>query len=230
MAFPNMSRSKSFVFMLALMLVVGLAGAALAQTETGRVSGVIADASGAIVPSATITLKSVGAGTVRTTVSDEAGRYLIANINPGNYEMTVEMSGFKTATAKVLVTVGSSATLNAKLDVAGTAETITVTAESLVINTMNSEVASTVNQEQIRELPTITRNAYALVGLASNAAPDAESGRGTGYALNGMRSASTNVLLDGSANNDEFVAGVGQDVPLDSVQEFSVVSNNFSAQ
>jgi outer membrane receptor protein involved in Fe transport len=54
--------------------------------------------------------------------------------------------------------------------------------------------------------------------------------RGTGYNINGQRSASTNILLDGSANNDEFTATVGQAVPLDSVQEFSVVTNNFSAQ
>ncbi len=202
----------------------------MAQTETGRVGGTITDASGAVVPGATITLKSVATGTTRSTVSDEAGRYLIANLVPANYEMTIEMSGFKTTTAKILVTVGSSVAFNAKLEIAGAAETITVTAESTVINTVNSEVTATVNQQQIRELPTITRNAYALVGLVGNAAPDDTSGRGTGYSLNGMRSASTNVLLDGSANNDEFTATIGQDVPLDSVQEFSVVSNNFSAQ
>ncbi len=66
--------------------------------------------------------------------------------------------------------------------------------------------------------------------LSGQAASDPSSGRGAGYAINGQRSSSTNVLLDGSANNDEFAAGVGQDVPLDSVQEFSVITSNFSAQ
>lgn len=225
------STRSRFGWLVVLGLVVLLApAAALAQTETGRVGGVVSDATGAVVPGATITLKSVGAGTARSTVSDGAGRYLFANVNPGAYELVVELSGFNPATAKIVVTVGASATLNAKLEIAGAAETVNVTAEGSVINIVNAEVATTINQEQIRELPTITRNPYALVGLAGNVASDSTSNRGTGFAINGMRSASTNVLLDGSANNDEFVAGVGQDVPLDSVQEFSVISNNFSAQ
>ena len=95
---------------------------------------------------------------------------------------------------------------------------------------LNSEQATTVSEAQIRELPTITRNVYDLVGVSGNVSRDLASDRGTGYAINGARSASTNILLDGSANNNEFDATVGQDVPLDSVQEFSVITNNFSAQ
>src|SRR4029079_5232390 len=79
-------------------------------------------------------------------------------------------------------------------------------------------------------LPTLTRNPYDFVGIASNVTADTASNRGTGFAINGLRSASTNILLDGSANNDEFTATVGQQVPLDSVQEFSVVRSNFTAQ
>ena len=65
------------------------------------------------------------------------------------------------------------------------------------------------------------------MGNVSGNTPD---GRGVGYAINGQRASSTNVLLDGIANNDEFGAGVGQSVPLDSVQEFSVLTNNFTAE
>ena len=216
-----------------IMLVVAgmlMSAPAWAQTETGRVSGTVTDDQGGVLPGATVTLKNVGSGTARATVTDANGSYLFANVAPTTYEITVELSGFRGWTAQVVVPVGGSANMNTKLTVGGVQETVTVTAGSELVNTMNSEVATTITEAQIRELPTITRNVYDLVAVAGNVAPDDQSGRGTGYAINGMRSASTNVLLDGSANNDEFDATVGQEVPLDSVQEFSVISNNFSAQ
>ena len=102
----------------------------------------------------------------------------------------------------------------------------------------NAEVSTTITETQIRELPTITRNVYDLVAVAGNVSggkvADGEEWtgdtRGTGYNINGQRASSTNILLDGSANNNEFDTTVGQNVPLDSVQEFSVVTSNFSAQ
>jgi hypothetical protein len=86
-----------------------------------------------------------------------------------------------------------------------------------------------VNNKQVETLPTLTRNPYDLVSIGGNIVPD-DSARGSGYALNGQRSASTNMLLDGSDNNDTFTATVGQEVPLDSVQEFSVVTSSFTAE
>src|SRR4030095_13041175 len=90
-----------------------------------------------------------------------------------------------------------------------------------------------VSQKQIVELPTLTRNPYALVAISGNVSdgdPVNMAMRGTGFAINGQRSASTNILLDGGENVDAFVAGVGQSVPLDSVQEFRVITSNFSAE
>src|SRR5205807_2295014 len=69
-----------------------------------------------------------------------------------------------------------------------------------------------------------------LVGISGNVAEDMTSGRGAGFAINGQRSASTDILLDGAENVDTFTASVGQTVPLDSVQEFSVLTNNFTAE
>jgi outer membrane receptor protein involved in Fe transport len=203
---------------------------AFAQTETGRISGTVTDNQGGVLPGATINLKNVATGTPRSTVTDNNGAYLFANLPPATYDVVVELQGFRSWTTRVVVTVGGSAAVNAKLEVGGLQETVTVTAGSEMVNTVNSEIATTINEAQIRELPTITRNVYDLVALSGNVTPDDQSGRGTGFAINGMRSASTNILLDGSANNDEFDATVGQEVPLDSVQEFSVITNNFSAQ
>ncbi len=83
----------------------------------------------------------------------------------------------------------------------------------------------------MEELPTSpTRNPYALVATSGNVTEDSNGDRGAGFAINGQRSASTSILLDGAENVDTFTATVGQTVPLDSVQEFSVLTNNFGAE
>ena len=163
---------------------------------------------------------------------------VFANLPPAPYEITTELAGFNPGNAKVTVSVGGAFSVPIKMDVAGTKENVNVVAEVPRINTTNGEVSTTITETQIRELPTITRNVYDLVAVAGNVSggkvADGEewtaTTRGTGYNINGQRASSTNILLDGSANNNEFDTTVGQNVPLDSVQEFSVVTSNFSAQ
>src|SRR4029078_10870741 len=81
------------------------------------------------------------------------------------------------------------------------------------------------SEKEIKELPTITRNPYSLVALSGNVSPTDPSGRGAGFGIHGQRAASTHIPLDGADNNDQFGAVVGQDVPLDAVQEFSVLTS-----
>lgn len=228
---PEGQAARLGAFLLALTLALAIPGSVWAQTETGRITGVILDPTGRVTPGATLTLTSTGTGAIRTAVSDGEGRFLFANIQPGPYTLGVELSGFATKRHDLVVTVGGTVNVESNLQIAATAETVSVVAESAIVNLTNSEVSTTVREEQIRELPTLTRNVYDLVALAGNvvAAPEGTA-RGTGFNINGQRSASTNILLDGAANNDEFTATVGQAIPLDSVQEFAVVTNNFSAQ
>jgi outer membrane receptor protein involved in Fe transport len=222
----------------ALAVVLTLSASAAAQTETGRITGVVTDATGGILPGVTVNAKAVGTGATRTVVTDSAGQYVFANLPPAQYEITTELAGFNPANSKVTVTVGGAFNVPLKMDVAGTKENVNVVAEVPRINTTNGEVSTTITETQIRELPTITRNVYDLVAVAGNVSggkvADGEewtlTTRGTGYNINGQRASGTNILLDGSANNNEFDTTVGQNVPLDSVQEFSVVTSNFSAQ
>ena len=214
-----------------LAIVLMIPALAAAQTESGKISGTVTDQSGAVLPGVTVNLKSVERATMRSTVTNAQGEYVFASLVPGNYEVTAELSGFSTQQTRTNVPVGATVNVNVQMAVGAQTEVITVVGETAAaINTSTQDIATTVNETQIRELPTITRNPYDLVQLSGQASRDTESDRGTGYAINGARSASTNILLDGSANNDDFTATVGQAVPLDSVQEFSVLTSNFSAQ
>lgn len=215
-----------------VIFVLGTGLAVRAQTETGRISGVVRDVRGDAVASVVLTATSIATGAQRTATTTEAGVYTIANLQPGVYDVRVEAPGFAVATQRAQVSVGRPTPLEFTLDVSGASETIDVVAgrEGLQVNTQDPTIATTITEMQIRELPTLDRNPYALVQLAGNVSPLDPSQRGAGVAINGQRAPSTNVLLDGGANNNEFTGSVGQNVPLDSVQEFTVLTGTFSAE
>ncbi len=217
-------------FLALAMTVLLAAGLALAQTETGSVSGTITDSSGAVVPGAKVTVKAVTTNATRSTVANASGIYTITNLPPAEYSISVEASGFSTTQRNVKIDVGGRAGADFQLSVGAVVQTIEVAATAMVVNTENQTLGGIVETQQIVDLPTLTRNPYDLVGTVGNVSGDTPDGRGAGYAINGQRSASTNIMLDGAANNDEFTSTVGQPVPLDAVQEFSVLTNNFTAE
>ncbi len=204
-----------------------------AQTETGTIVGVVTDKTGAVVAGASITVKSVNTGATRSGTTSSAGEYTITNLKPDLYEVTIEKTGFQKYVNQVHVQIGSKVDNSAQLAVTGSSTTVEVTAsgEVATVNTENQTLSQVVNSKSLEQLPTLTRNPYDLVGTSGNVTPDnTGSGRGAGYQLNGQRADSTDILLDGAENVDLFTASVGQSVPLDSVQEFSVLTNNFSAE
>lgn len=203
-----------------------------AQAETGQITGLVLDASGAVVPKAAVTIRNIDTGATRTTVGSDQGTYTITNIQPGNYEVAITAPGFTTFKQNVVLTVGAKIAVDAKLTVGSTATTVEVTevAAAVKVNTETQTMSQVIDTRAVTELPTITRNPYSLVVTSGNVSEDDTGKNGVGLSINGLRSASTNVLLDGVANNDEFGASVGQTVPLDSVQEFSIITNNFTAE
>jgi outer membrane receptor protein involved in Fe transport len=204
------------------------------QTDTGQISGTISDATGGIVAGAKVVVKSVNTGQSRETNTNSSGLYTIPSLRPDTYEVTVEAAGFATVTRRVQVTVGSLIEASLQLEVGKATTVVEVTStEGTAVNTQDQTLSETISSKDIDLLPTSpTRNPYALVGISGNVAEDAGGGqmRGAGFAINGMRSASNSILLDGSENVDTFTASVGQTIPLDSVQEFSVLTSNFGAE
>lgn len=222
---------KIAVLFFAAVLIV-FAGTVWAQTETGQISGTVTDATGGVVADAKVVVKSVNTGMTRETTSNSSGLYTSPSLKPDTYDVTIQFTGFKTFTQRVVVSVGSRVEVSAQLTVGAQVEVVEVTGAPVNgVNTESQTLSSVITGQQLDELPTSpTRNPYALVGTSGNVTEDTNSGRGAGFAINGMRSASTDMLLDGAENVDTFTATVGQVVPLDSMQEFSVLTNGFTAE
>ena len=226
------SMKKAFVF-LTLALLFAFSISTLAQTETGQITGTVTDATGAVVSSANVTVKSVNTGLTRQTTTNSSGLYTLSGLKPDLYEVSIEASGFQKYVRRQEVIVGSYNEVSAQLTLGSASQTVEVTGsgQDVTVNTENQTLSETISAHDIELLPTSpTRNPYALVATSGNVTEDNSSMRGAGFAINGQRSASTDILLDGSENVDTFTAGVGQTVPLDSVQEFTVLTNNFTAE
>ncbi len=223
---------KTLILAFAALLVVAFVPTRVAaQAETGQLTGVVSDPSGAVVPGASVIVKNIATNASRSTSSDERGIYVVTNLLPALYDVTVEASGFAANTKRVQITVGSRVALDFALSIGEAISTIEVTSEAGVqVNVTDQTLGAVIDTRKILELPTITRDPYALVTIAGNVSEADESGRGAGVAINGQRSASTGILLDGASNTDDFRATVGQSVPLDAVQEFSVLTSNFTAE
>lgn len=223
---------RTTVFILTALMLFFLSKAK-AQTETGQISGTVLDPQNSVVPKAKITIRNVGTGALRETASDEHGAFIATNLLPAKYSVMTEAQGFAKLEQLVDLPPGGRLTLDLKLQVGKMGETVEVSATALSVNTENQTVGQLISSNDLTNLPLLTRNPYDLVGTAANVSSAADAGltmRGAGYNINGLRSAGTNVLLDGAANNDEFTASVGQTVPLDSVQEINVLTNNFTAE
>ncbi|MEO8726159.1 MAG: carboxypeptidase regulatory-like domain-containing protein [Acidobacteriaceae bacterium] len=223
-------KSISRILTFAVLLLIGTA-LAFAQQETGTVSGTVTDPQGAVVPNAQITLTNVGTNQTRTTTTNANGLYSFSSLQPTSYEVSATSPGFGKFKQRVDVFVGSRSTVDAKLSVQGNTQVVEVTAEAGgQVDTQTQTLGQTVTATQIAQLPSLNRDPYDFAATAGNVSEGDNGGRGVGISINGQRSASTNILLDGAENVDLFNAQVGQPVPLDSVQEFKILTSGFTAE
>jgi hypothetical protein len=235
---------KTFWYYLTGVLAVAILSAATvrAQVESGQITGTVTDQSGAVIPGATITVNNAATGAARSTLSSATGAYVVTSLEPASYEVTVSSGNFRPFKATAEVTVGGHVTLDARLSISSNTTEVQVVGEGgVAVNTSSQELSQVVDTQQLAQLPSLTRNPYDFVVLSGNVSngdnttSNAMSGqnssaRGVGYAINGQRASGTEILLDGVENISVFQDLVGEQVPIDSVQEYSIVTNNFSAE
>ncbi|MFL6229812.1 MAG: carboxypeptidase regulatory-like domain-containing protein [Pyrinomonadaceae bacterium] len=237
----NSRKLKAFALMMAwVLLILPLSSIpAMAQATTGTLRGVVADPNGGVIAGATVTAKNEGTGTSTSPVTTTGeGTYEIAALQPGNYTVTVEAPGFKRGVSTgVVVKVGIVNPLDVQLATGNVSETVTVTANTEeVVQRDQSQISTTIEARRVEDLPSngagggIDTLALLAPGVVANRSGGTNT-NGTGLSVNGNRGRSNNFQIDGADNNDLSVGGPALFVDFqDSVQEFQVITNNFSAQ
>jgi hypothetical protein len=214
------------------------ASAAFAQSQSNAadLQGFVRDPQGAVVQNATVTARNPATNTSRNTTTNDEGFYQIVNLPPGTYEVTVEAANFKRAVLpEVILTVGQRADLDIPLEIGQIGESVTVTsANTDVVETSRTAVATTVDQQRIENLPINERNYLSFALTTSTVTRD--NGRPIGPAptsglnFGGQRGRSNLVQVDGADNTDNSVNASRSTVSQEAVQEFQVVSNSYAAE
>ncbi len=216
--------------------VLLVAAAAAAQQGTAEIRGRVADPQGGVLPGVTLVVRDQESGMFRETVTGPDGSYFISGIRPGRYEVTAELQGFKKYSRRdVVVEVGKTATVDIQLEVGGLEEQVTVTGETPIIDTTSKEVGGHISSRELVDLPSINRNYIGFIGLLPGIIPNisTESFGSDSINVNGQDARNNNYLLDGANNNDDAIgqrAGTQARTPLESIQEFQVITNQFDAE
>lgn len=220
-------------------LVIGLHLSAFGQSSKGILSGTVRDKSGAAVAAANVTVINEGTGETRTLPSTQIGAYRVEALNPGLYEIKVEMPGFATTDVKDIRVEPSVVTsYDPVLGVSGTESTITVEAQTNAINTDNGQLSGTVDTKELTSVPIFSLNPFELVatlpGVQLVNPALGLGGTGGNYEqliVNGARPRSNNYMLDGQDINDVGIGGQSFDPQVpDMYQSTSVLLNSSSAE
>jgi hypothetical protein len=226
-----MTRSTAILRLFALLGVI----AASAWSQTAQITGTVTDASGAAVPNTQITATNTETGVSRSSVTNEAGNYLITSLFPGKYDVSASSAGFKRMKREALtLAVEQVAKLDFRMEIGETKESVTVEATAVILDAANSTIGTVVDNRKITELPLNGRNPLDLVGLSAGIRIQGGFGGKNGslnnFSSNGGLANANSVMVEGLAldlaqmNAPSFVP------PVDATQEFRVQTNTFSAE
>jgi hypothetical protein len=220
------------VCLLALCFALGVA----AQVNTSTLIGTVSDPQGLPVAGAKIAATNAVNGGERTTVADDNGRYNLVGLPPGEYKVTVD-GGASFAILEnesVVVTVGEVVAFNARLQVRGLSQTVTVTSETANVETTKTEVSQVVDERRIDNLPINGRN-YINFTLTNSqttrdVAPTIGPAPTSGLNVGGQRARSNEVSVDGADAVDNSINGIRATVSQEAVQEFQLILGDYSAE
>lgn len=225
-----------FLFFLAVHLPV------VAQVTTGTIFGMISDDAGAAIVGAEVIVKNVGTGITHTTTSDQQGRYRVADLGIGNYEVQIAKQGFaKAVRTGLTLTVGSQNVVDVSLQVGQTQETITVEANFSQVETSSPTTGTLVNGAQMRELPLNGRNFSQLMTLAPGVQTLAGGvstlfyGTAPKFSIAGSRPEGQAFMLDNTNVNNFWNYGtgsgaLGSSLGVEAIAEFQTLTGNYGTQ
>lgn len=235
-----MHKSKILMLLFCLLLLTtAVVNKSRAQAVYGSISGTVADSGGAVVPGATVTIRSIERNTADTIQSNESGLYVKERLLPGSYEVKVEKAGFKQGiVSPVRVNVDTSSETNVTLETGQVTESVTVSGtEGELLKTDRADVATTFEARQVTDLPVLSRNFTRFVLLTpgtqalawQHAASENPQGS-TQTIVNGQTFSGTGYQLDGTENRDPILGIIVVNPNLEAIGETKITSQNYDAE
>ena len=222
---------------------VSFASLAVAQgSYRAQLRGVVTDASGAVLHDATVTITDTGTNISHAIHTDDKGEYYFTGLRPSGYSVKAQASGFRTAEkTNVVLAVDQESTLNFTLTPAGVSEQVSVTMSAPLLDTENATLGTDITNEYVKDLPLLNRSFFGLTFLSGGVTETAGSGTqdsypsGTNFVSNGQRNATAEIRLDGALisapeQGEGGNSNVYYEPLIESVQEFKVQNNSFSAE
>jgi len=220
-------RFRSLVCVLALLLVVGLAGAAWAQEQSGSIQGVVKDASGAVLPGVTVEARNMTATGTYSAVTDDKGAFRFPSVAPGNYDVTAKLQGFSSAkVSNVAIVLGKLLTIDMTLAVGGVTEAVQVTGESPLIDIKQSAAFATVTRDTIDRIPK-GRDFTGVITMAPGANAESKAG---GIQVDGASGSENRFIIDGMDTTELRTGISGKVMLIDFIQEVQVKSAGYNAE
>ncbi len=214
----------------------------LAQVATASINGIVKDPTGAAIPAATVSLTNVATGVTATTKTNSVGQYVILNIPPGNYTLTVVKTGFETRKqSEFALNVNQTTTFDFTLTVGSTRQSVTVQAAAAQLETSTADLGTAITQNEVNDLPLNGRNFTQLLALTPGVSILNTSQNSGGFDTNptgvfvipsvgGQTNRSDFFMLDGLNDEEVFNSTYSISPIVDDIQEFKVVSHTDSAQ
>ncbi len=239
------SRPPSLVknLLLSLVCLLLVSGLSLrAQTDTGRVTGIVTDPTGAVVPDTTVKLTNTDTGATQTLTAGSDGNFTFSAVPRGNYKVEASHAGFQSVNQSFVLQVSQIQTVEFKMPVGASSETVEVNDAAPVVDLSTSSTGSVIEGKQVTDLPLNGRNFTSLAnlipGVTRGAFNSDASGRngnvetfrysdsgGGALAVNGLRQQSNNFILDGVDNNESLVNSIVFFTPPEAIQEFRVTTS-----
>ena len=228
-----MLRSLRAIVSVALLITLFGALPLLGQTNTGRITGTVTDATGAVLPGVDIVVKNPATGLTRNAVTNESGTYQVPLLPVGTYEVQAALPGFSTELRSgIIINVDVVIRQDFSLKVGSTAETIEVTATTPLLQQETASLGQTIDSQKMTNIPLNARHFMSLTLLSTGVLPDVQGGdrQSPSFYANGVSRSKNNFLFDGVDNNDPGNNQLVIIPSIDAIEEFKLSTSAYGAE
>jgi len=222
-------RLRTFAILAVALLILASGGAVWSQTVQGVITGTVTDPTGAVVPDATVTITNVGTNISQNTATGSDGSYRFSLVPPGTYTVEIKAANFSTVRISgIVVEASQTVPLSRQLELAKAQQVIEVTEQVPLVQTASSDLAYQVDSSTIQHAALVDRDIFDVLPFM---APSVSPGLDMSPTSGGAREAGTSYMLNGAEDNNNFSAGaININPPLESVEDFSIITNSMAAQ